>query len=144
MYALKSSSFRGPLATSCHCAKARSRYLRRTFNGETFWVESAAALDNFPAVALDLRNIVSDTAAEVLVPTSYFEDGEAPDCEPPFDYQIFDYGYVLTAHKAQGSEWPAVAVVNESFVFGEMARRWLYTAITRASERLTIVKRSVR
>ena len=121
------------------------------FNGETFWVESAEARSDYPAVALNLTNIVSDTAANVVVPNTFFEDGVAPEDEdePPFEYQEFDYGYVLTAHKSQGSEWSAVAVVDESHVFArmsgrEMARRWLYTAITRASERLTIADRSVR
>lgn len=52
----------------------------------------------------------------------------------------FDYGYALTAHKAQGSQWPSVIVYDESGIFREDARRWLYTAITRASERITIVQ----
>lgn len=113
------------------------------FNGETFFVDSATALSAYPAVALDLRNMFSDASARVVVPNTYFEDGEVPKTEPPFDHQEFDFGYTLTAHKSQGSEWPAVAIINESFVFGAMMRRWLYTAITRASERLTIIKRSV-
>jgi len=45
-----------------------------------------------------------------------------------------NFGYTLTAHKAQGSEWGEVIVVVEPTVrpndyFG---RRWLYTAVTRA------------
>ncbi|MGA0615918.1 ATP-dependent DNA helicase [Paracoccus sp. KR1-242] len=53
--------------------------------------------------------------------------------------QQFDYGYVLTCHKAQGSQWPDVIVYDESGTFREEAKRWLYTAITRASDRLTLV-----
>lgn len=53
--------------------------------------------------------------------------------------QQFDYGYALTCHKAQGSQWPHVVVYDESGVFRGDAARWLYTAITRASERLTLV-----
>lgn len=51
----------------------------------------------------------------------------------------FEYGYAMTCHKAQGSQWPRVIVYDESEVFGVNADRWLYTAITRASEHLTIV-----
>jgi exodeoxyribonuclease V len=54
-------------------------------------------------------------------------------------YDEFDYGYVLTVHKAQGSEWDDVVLFDESAAFGESRQRWLYTGITRASKRLTIV-----
>src|SRR5215212_5251669 len=51
----------------------------------------------------------------------------------------FDYGYVLTVHKAQGSQWDDVVLFDESFAFQESRERWLYTGITRAAKRLTIV-----
>ncbi len=54
--------------------------------------------------------------------------------------QELTYGYALTCHKAQGSQWPSVVVYDESTVFGAQARRWFYTAITRASERLLVVR----
>lgn len=52
----------------------------------------------------------------------------------------FAYGYALTCHKAQGSEWKSVYVVDESSISRGDAHRWLYTAITRASERVTLVR----
>ena len=52
----------------------------------------------------------------------------------------FDFGYALTVHKAQGSQWQNVVLFDESYAFREHRQRWLYTAITRAVERLTIVK----
>lgn len=52
----------------------------------------------------------------------------------------FDYGYALTTHKAQGSQWANVLVMDESNVFKEDARKWIYTAITRAAERVTVVQ----
>ena len=51
----------------------------------------------------------------------------------------FAYGYALTVHKAQGSQWNHVVLFDESFAFREHRSRWLYTGITRAAERLTIV-----
>ena len=54
-------------------------------------------------------------------------------------YDEFDYGYVLTVHKAQGSEWDDVVLFDESAAFGESRQRWLYTGITRAAKRLTVV-----
>lgn len=57
------------------------------------------------------------------------------------DEQELDYGYAVTCHKAQGSQWGDVVVFDESRVFkgAEMQRRWLYTAITRASRKLTVI-----
>jgi ATP-dependent exoDNAse (exonuclease V) alpha subunit len=55
------------------------------------------------------------------------------------DFDEFDYGYALTVHKAQGSQWDEVLLFDESFAFREHRERWLYTGITRAAERLTIV-----
>jgi exodeoxyribonuclease-5 len=51
----------------------------------------------------------------------------------------FDYGYALTVHKAQGSQWDDVVLFDESWAFREHRARWLYTGVTRAAARLTIV-----
>jgi exodeoxyribonuclease-5 len=51
----------------------------------------------------------------------------------------FDYGYALTVHKAQGSQWNNIVLFDESGAFREHRNRWLYTGITRAAERLTLV-----
>ena len=47
----------------------------------------------------------------------------------------FDYGYALTVHKAQGSQWDDVMLFDESYAFREHRARWLYTGVTRASRR---------
>ena len=51
----------------------------------------------------------------------------------------FTFGYCLTVHKAQGSQWDRVYLFDESFVFREDRRRWLYTGVTRASQQITVV-----
>ena len=52
----------------------------------------------------------------------------------------FDYGYALTVHKAQGSQWDDVMLFDESHAFREHRARWLYTGLTRAARRLTVVR----
>lgn len=56
--------------------------------------------------------------------------------------QEFTYGYALTVHKSQGSQWGKVMIIDESHVFRDPAtrRKWLYTAITRAADAVTIVR----
>jgi exodeoxyribonuclease-5 len=49
---------------------------------------------------------------------------------------LMDYGYCLTAHKAQGSEFDEVLALDEVAKIWD-ARRWRYTVATRAKERLT-------
>lgn len=52
-----------------------------------------------------------------------------------------DYGYALTVHKSQGSQWETVTLYDDGFGKreAETRRRWLYTAITRAQKSLNIV-----
>lgn len=52
----------------------------------------------------------------------------------------FEFAYAITCHKAQGSEFDFVIVFDESWAFGEERSRWLYTAITRAKEKLLIIR----
>lgn len=54
------------------------------------------------------------------------------------EYQPFDFGYALSVHKAQGSQWDSVLILDESRVFREDAAKHLYTAITRAAERVIV------
>lgn len=57
-------------------------------------------------------------------------------------YLQFDYGYALTVHKSQGSQWDDVILFDESGVFREDAARHLYTGMTRAAKTLTVVQYS--
>ena len=53
----------------------------------------------------------------------------------------FEYGYAITTHKAQGSEWEKVLVIEEKFPFSkEEHARWLYTACTRSSGKLVLIR----
>ena len=53
----------------------------------------------------------------------------------------FDYGYAITCHKSQGLEWDKVLVLEENFPFDKTEHaRWLYTAATRASDKLVLVR----
>ena len=56
----------------------------------------------------------------------------------PFPME-FDYGYAITCHKAQGSQFNKILLFEE-VLNREMHARWLYTAITRAVEKIVIVK----
>lgn len=51
----------------------------------------------------------------------------------------FTYGWAITCHKSQGSQWDKVVVFDESRSFRDASAKWLYTAVTRAAEAVTVV-----
>lgn len=61
---------------------------------------------------------------------------------PHFNALQVKFGYAVTCHKSQGGQWKAV-FVDQGYLTEEMLDkeyvRWLYTAITRATERLYLV-----
>ena len=84
------------------------------------------------------------------------EDGVVPvDVETPIEFfrgtekeldwkvlkqsDQFTFGYALTVHKSQGSQWDNVLLYDESSVFRETSARHQYTAVTRAAEKVTVV-----
>lgn len=79
-------------------------------------------------------------STEVSIHKAFFEGGEE---ELPFivrrESDEFTYGYALTVHKAQGSQWDDVVLFDEAYAFREHQARWLYTGLTRAADRVTVV-----
>lgn len=54
---------------------------------------------------------------------------------------FFDYGYAMSVHKSQGSEWDRVIVFEQRSRHWDdsMYARWLYTAVTRATKKLFVI-----
>jgi exodeoxyribonuclease-5 len=77
---------------------------------------------------------------EVEVPAEFFLGLEKDmDWRELRDVDHFTYGGCLTVHKSQGSQWDDVLLFDESNVFREDRNKHLYTGLTRAAERITIV-----
>jgi len=111
-------------------------------NGEMYEVmevtDKNPALNYFNMVVSSKDN---DEKSNLKIrPLRYLFDGskEPEHWKMKLGRQQMTYGYCLTAHKSQGSQWDSVYIIDESEVFRDMWWRWLYTAITRASEKVTI------
>ena len=52
----------------------------------------------------------------------------------------FEFGYAISVHKSQGSQFDSVLVFDESRVCGVDRFKWLYTAATRAKNKLIILR----
>lgn len=62
--------------------------------------------------------------------------------DPFFNALQVKFAYAVTCHKAQGGQWPCV-FIEQGYITEDMINteflRWLYTAVTRASEKLYLV-----
>lgn len=76
----------------------------------------------------------------VEVPEEFFNGTEHKiDWRERQKYDEFTFDWTITCHKSQGSEWNGVVVFDESGCFREDRAKWLYTAITRAADKVTVV-----
>ena len=92
-------------------------------------------------VRFSVRPEEGGKAVTVSVPRAFFTEGpETVSWLQRKGADEFDYGYALTVHKAQGSQWDNVVLFDASYMFREHGARWLYTGVTRAAERLTLVR----
>ena len=69
----------------------------------------------------------------------YYRDGGRDHWRERRDSDEFTFGWAITCHKSQGSQYDAPIVFDESHAFREAKMNWLYTAVTRAAERVTVV-----
>lgn len=113
-------------------------------------MQEGAEHEDFEAMAHGYANINIDEvpdeekklqASHVVEIT--LDSGEKAYLRAVGDYaeQIFSLGYVLTVHKAQGCEWRKVYVIlhRDHTLGGFLTRELLYTAITRAREKLVLI-----
>lgn len=107
-------------------------------NGEVWNVVACEIIDD-DRIWLTLEGDDSERVVDTEAHRHYFDGRELPWYDRR-EADEFDYGYCLTVHKAMGSEWDDVIVVDESQCFREDARKWLYTAVTRAAKRVRITR----
>lgn len=90
------------------------------------------------AISMRLREQdVPANEVDVIVPVDFFTgDPESLHWKQLAATSAFDFGHVLTAHKAQGSTFKNVLVYDESYIARENSARWRYSACTRPSNDL--------
>lgn len=112
---------------------------KNLFNGGLFEVLSVANDEQFSG--MKVHSLDEDTDfIDIQVPAELFTGSDKK--KNWYDhrlYEEFTYGWALTVHKSQGSQWDNVTVFDESRSFRESADKHLYTAITRAAEKVTVI-----
>ena len=120
----------------------RNDRVKGLINGGLWRVEALGGMRrDFVRMTLRAEDDVGRAQAKVAVLKQFFEGAEADLPYPQRrESDEFDYGYALTVHKAQGSQWDSVMLFDESRAFREHRARWLYTGLTRAARKLTLVR----
>jgi exodeoxyribonuclease-5 len=118
----------------------RNNREKNIFNGG-MWecIKSSKLFQNYEILAKSLDE------DRPLVPMSthpYFFSGRENELEwyEKKDSDQLTYGWAITCHKSQGSQWDDVLIFDESGTFRESQKNWLYTAVTRAAERVMVVR----
>ncbi len=110
------------------------------FNGGLWSIDRIE--DKMGRVDMEVQSLDEDRApVSVKVLEEFFNGTEGSlDWRERRGFQDFTFGWAITCHKSQGSEWDDVVVFDESGAFREARTNWIYTAITRAARSVTVVQ----
>jgi len=119
----------------------RNNHSRGLLNGEIWFIAAVLPPEDPRAIRLVLRSedgTIGDK--EVRVHEAFFAGtGDKLTEAERRGLDEFTYGYALTVHKAQGSEWNHVVLFDEGDAFRDDARTFRYTGLTRAAKSITVV-----
>lgn len=113
-------------------------------NGTIGYVKEVIPAYSHPiegTVFCNLEGEVGDYFSALLANTNYDEETMVVPRKTAIPNPI-DYGYAITCWKAQGSQWNKVLLFEEDFPFDkEEHKKYLYTGITRAIDKVVIVRK---
>lgn len=101
-------------------------------------------VNTYPFSLLSHRKAFGEINYDIVLRESYNKkilNGYDSCDEKPF-VNVFDFGYAISVHKSQGSEYEKIILIEErnSYQTDDDYARWLYTGITRAREKLVIIE----
>lgn len=118
----------------------RNNREKNLFNGGLWDVQRVTPLGSTIEMRVDSLDEPGTEPVDIQVPAAFFNGTEKDlDWRERRRADEFTYGWALTCHKSQGSQWDNVIVFDEGRSFRDDAAKWTYTAITRAAEKVTVV-----
>ena len=127
----------------------RNNHEKGLLNGSQWVVLACEEVpNNLRYVYLTLKSMIQDVEIQCFAWRDIFILNEArflrkyPVYQWRLSAEMFDFCYAITVHRAQGSEWDRVILIDESGVWERDGTHlnWLYTGITRAAKQLTILR----
>jgi exodeoxyribonuclease-5 len=106
--------------------------------------EAVIIMDNMPEV---YRTLIHSCCFGKKEYNEYYDEVSPKKVEHILDdtaypaIDLFDFGYAISVHRSQGSEWDSVLFFEERSQYwdDEFYKKWLYTAVTRAKDRLFVI-----
>ena len=108
----------------------------RINNGELFRVDTVFYGEETSKFMLS--SVDRDQKIPVVVLNESWETEKAKRRYKGKPIQLFTFGYAITVHAAQGSQFDDILFVDEDVSFFLDQQRWRYTAVSRAARMLTI------
>jgi exodeoxyribonuclease-5 len=117
----------------------RNNKLKGLFSGGLWEVSSAHFRRGKLEMLVASLDEPATVPADVVVPEEFFfgTEGEL-DWRERKNVDELTFGWAITGHKSQGNQWDYPLAFDDSSVFRENASKWLYTAITRAAEKVSL------
>ena len=113
----------------------RNNHLDNLLNGQTWTV---TGVSGELMLRIKMTNDDGDKITCLAHPNHFHGTQNDIDHDTRREANEFDFGYALTVHKAQGSQWDHVVLIDEWRSANR--KQWLYTGITRAAETVTIIQ----
>lgn len=113
----------------------RNNYDDNVFNGQQVILKCKPKELGKNKLNIQFQDIIDNSISEVIVTTESINNITPQFTNATKETNLIDFGYALSVHKSQGSEWDRVLLYDDLFAISndEMRHRWLYTGITRAS-----------
>lgn len=113
------------------------------FNGQMFTVLDAEANHDESVIEMKVRDDDGKTRTLSTWAVGFRGERAEKDFKPIAHYRrsnaFMTFGWAISCHKAQGSQWGSVLIVDESAWFRQDRHKWLYTAVTRAESRVSLI-----
>lgn len=121
----------GEKIVSCYNDKVKG-----IMNGELYIVTKSTVKDS-KVCRVDIQDPYGKTIPDVDIWIDGLEGRSKTDFLPDFNGKFW-WGYAITVHQSQGSEWKHVVVCDDWF--NDDHDKWLYTGITRASVKCEVIR----
>ncbi|MCU0327039.1 MAG: AAA family ATPase [Spirosomaceae bacterium] len=108
------------------------RFMNATIDFDGVIIHTKVLIDTLISPKGDIdKEKLKDLKHDRMTKNPTYRASEKPSDDEYMGAIHLRYGYAITCHKAQGSEWKKV-LIEPQFHLGN--HRWLYTAVTRASK----------
>lgn len=116
----------------------KNNYEDNVFNGQQVNIVKEPKEKGRFKLSLQFQDLVNEEYVNEVIVSTKSINNQYPPTDVPKEVNLIDFGYAISCHKSQGSQWSRVLLYDDLFCLRneETRQRWLYTAVTRAEKEL--------